>query len=130
MQLVEIHCFECNVEILDRDMYKFISDDRYMKLQTEEELHLDVDVFPIRELCLHQMDQCKEKNNKDYAPSEGTDKPILGAAKLLRPNFPCNFVSSSLYALSSLKYFRKVLKDLYLNNLENIKLSGKIVSSK
>ena len=47
-----------------------------------------------------------------------------------RPGFPCNFIVSSLYALSSLKYFRKVLKNLYMNNLEMINMSGKIASSK
>jgi hypothetical protein len=65
----------------------------------------------------------------DFGPSKGTERTKVEGLMLTRPDLPCNFISSSLYALTSIKYIRKVMKEIYLNNLDSIDITNKIISS-
>lgn len=44
LQTVVVQCFDCNVEILDKDMYD--------RLLAGQEGIVEVDVQPLRQLCL------------------------------------------------------------------------------
>ena len=67
--------------------------------------------------------------NLDFGPEKGTERTKVEGLMLTRPDMPCNFISSSLYALTSLKYIRKVTKEIYLNNLDSIDMTNKIIST-
>lgn len=90
--------------------------------ETEDQYIPNVDVYPMREILLKEMRVCR---SLDYAVHLDLDwnkkNPSL---KIINQVQPCNFISSVLYALSSVKCFRKILNQIYIHCLDSIDSRG------
>ena len=76
--------------------------------------NIDVKVF---------RDACAELHAKDYSMSK-ISQPNIQKYVLIKPNYLCNYISSTIYALSGMRFFRSVMREIYLAELVNIQNYG------
>jgi len=69
------------------------------------------EAYPIVDAKLFR-DACAELHIKEYAMSR-TSQPNIQKYVVLKPNYLCNYISSTIYALSSIKFLRAVVKETY-----------------
>ena len=56
-------------------------------------------------------------------PERGRSKASI---KIIRQIQPCNFISSVLYSLSSVRCFQKILSNIYIHSMDTIKSRGQL----
>jgi hypothetical protein len=92
--------------------------------ETDEDFVPAVDVYPLRQSLLKEMRICKMPIIEVHLDLEWNKKnPSL---KIINQVQPCNFVSSVLYALSSVKCFRKILNQIYIHCIDSIDSRGSL----
>jgi hypothetical protein len=68
-------------------------------------------------------DACIELHTKHYTLSV-ISEPNIEKYVVLKPNYLCNYISSTVYALSSINFLRQIVKQIYLQELKNIDQYG------
>lgn len=98
---------------------------RYAKMdfsETDDDFVPNVDVYPLRQALMNEMRIRKTTLTQVHLDMEWNKKnPSL---KIINQVQPCNFISSVLYALSSVKCFRKILNQIYIHCLDSIDSRG------
>lgn len=98
---------------------------RYAKMdfsETDDDFVPNIDVYPMRQLLMKEMRIRRLLLFLVHLDVEWNKKnPSL---KIINQVQPCNFISSVLYAFSSVKCFRKILNQIYIHCLDSIDSRG------
>jgi hypothetical protein len=90
--------------------------------ETDDDFVPNVDVYPMRQILLKEMRIRNQFLSIEFLDVEWNKKnPSL---KIINQVQPCNFISSVLYAFSSVKCFRKILNQIYIHCLDSIDSRG------